>query len=264
VHPLFEEVVKINEKTGRKMFGMINNELMLWLLCRPDLVPVVDFFYFPEDRAERFWYKLLNRGYTLACSGTSDAAFDVGRSPGASHGTFAKLDRVDGPSIVAAFNAGRTMVSYYGDAVVFEVDGETSGTTFKPGPARRTMKVDAYATPGLKYVVRVVRNGETFAERAFVAPADGKYGFEVPLVEEKDAWYVATLRIVKEDGQTEIRSAASPIYFRGPSFHAPEVMPLTLPLPANIKERLLYLTPEEVDTDEWHDELKRLLKGAAK
>lgn len=260
VHPIYGDVVKVNEKTGRKMFGMINNELMLWLLCRPDLVPVVDFFYFPENRAERFWYKLLNRGYTLACSGTSDAAFDVGRSPCASHATYAKLDHVDGPSIVEAFNAGRTMVSYYGNAVVFEVDGETSGTVFRPGAARHTMKVDAYATPGEKFVVRVVRNGQTFAERAFTAPADGKFGFETELVEEDDAWYVATLRVVNDDGATVIRSAASPIYFRGPAFRAPEVVPLPLPLPASIKERLLYLTPDEVDTDEWYEELKKMLK----
>ena len=260
VHPIYGDVVKVNEKTGRKMFGMINNELMLWLLCRPEMVPVVDFFYFPEDRAERFWYRLLNRGYALACSGTSDAAFDVGRSPGSSHATFARMDRVDGPSIVAAFNAGRTMVSYHGDAVVFEVDGETSGATFAPGPKRRKMKADAYATAGGKYLLRIVRNGETFEEREFTAPADGRFGFEKEIVEEQNAWYVATLRIVKRKG-TEIRSAASPIYFRGPTFRAPEVLPLPLPLPPKIKERLLYLTPDEVDTDEWYEELKSMLKG---
>ena len=35
------------------------------------------------------------------------------------------------------------------------------------------------------------------------------------------------------------------------------------PLPPNIKERLLYLTPQEVDTDAWYEELKRLLKEAS-
>ena len=103
VHPLYGDVVRVDKATGRKTYGMINNELVLWLLCRPDMVPVVDFFYFPEERAEKFWYRLLNKGYTLACSGTSDAAFDVGRSPGDSHATYAKLDKVDGDSIVRAF-----------------------------------------------------------------------------------------------------------------------------------------------------------------
>ena len=120
--PIYGDVVRTHPVTGRKMFGMINNELMLWLLCRPDLVPVVDFFYFPEDR-------------------------------------------VDGPSIVEAFNAGRTMVSYYGDAVLFEVDGETSGAKLEPGDRVRKMKVDAYAHPGGDYLVRIVRNGEVFEER---------------------------------------------------------------------------------------------------
>ena len=59
-----------------------------------------------------------------------------------------------------------------------------------------------------------------------------------------------------------VLSAASPIYFRGPTFRAPEVVPFPLPLPANIKERLLYLTPDEVDTDEWYEGLKKMLKEA--
>jgi len=261
VHPIYGDVVRVNKKTGRKMYGMINNELMLWLLCRPELVPVVDFFYFSEERAERFWYKLLNRGYTLACSGTSDAAFDVGRTPGSDHATFAKLDRLDGESIVKAFYAGRTMVSFRGAAVLIEVDGKTSGERLLPGEAVRKLKVDAYGDPGRKMTVRVVRNGEVFAEKTVTVPADGKFSLERDLVERDNAWYVATLR---ESNGRSIRAAASPVYFRGENFRAPEVVPLRLPLPRNIKERLLYLTPAEVDTDEWYEELKSLLKEAAK
>ena len=261
VHPLYGDVVRTDRKTGRKTYGMINNELVLWLLCRPDLVPVVDFFYFPEERAEKFWYKLLNRGYTLACSGTSDAAFDVGKSPGTSHATFAKLDAVDGDSIVKAFRAGRTMVSYRGAAVVMEIDGKTSGDTFGPGGTVRRLKVDAYADPGRKMTLRVIRNGEVFEEKTVVAPADGRFSIERDLVEKGNAWYVAML---KDAGSRNVRAAASPIYFRGSDFRAPEVIPLRLPLPQHIKERILYLTPEETDTDAWWDELKKLLKEAAR
>ena len=263
VHPIYGDVVRENPKTGRKTYGMINNELMMWLLCRPDMVPVVDFFYFPEDRAEKFWYKLLNKGYTLACSGSSDASFDVGRTPGSSHATFAKLGKIDGVSLVEAFRAGRTMVSYYGNAVLLDVDGHTSGDKLLPGEEKHRMKVDAYAEPGNKFLVRVVRNGDVFAEKEFVAPEDGKFSFDFEFAEKENAWYVATLRSVRKDGKTSIVSAASPIYFRGPDFKPPEVVPLPLPLPQNIKERLLYLTPEEVDTDEWYDELKKMLKDAS-
>ena len=263
VHPIYGDVVRINPKTGRKTYGMINNELMMWLLCRPDMVPVVDFFYFPEDRAEKFWYKLLNKGYTLACSGSSDASFDVGRTPGSSHATFAKLGKIDGVSLVEAFRAGRTMVSYYGNAVLFDVDGHTSGDKFLPGEEKHRMKVDAYAEPGNRFIARVVRNGDVFAEKEFVAPEDGKFSFDVEFAEKENAWYVATLRSVRKGGKTEIVSAASPIYFRGPDFQPPEVVPLPLPLPQNIKDRLLYLTPEEADTDALYDELKQLLKDAS-
>ena len=261
VHPLYGDVVRVNKATGKKMYGMINNELMMWLLCRPELVPVIDFFYFPEERAEKFWYKLLNRGYTLGCSASSDAAFDVGRSPGSSHVTFAKLGKIDGESIVKSFYEGRTMVSYRGAAVILEIDGKTSGDKFAPGETVRKLKADAYGDPGRKMTLRVIRNGEVFVEKTMVVPADGKFSIEKDVVEKDNAWYLATL---KDAGQRSIRSAASPIYFRGESFRAPEVVPLRLPLPKNIKERLLYLKPEETDSDAWHDELKAMLKEAAK
>ena len=260
VHPIYGDVVRTDKRTGRKTYGMINNELMLWLLCRPDMVPVVDFFYFPEERAEKFWYRLLNKGYTLACSGTSDAAFDVGRSPGSSHATYAKLDKIDNASIVKAFREGRTMVSYYGAGVIIEIDGKTSGDKLLPGSQERTLTVDAYADPGKNFTLRVIRNGEVFEERNFTAPADGHFSFTRRIVEKGNAWYVAML---KNAGSRSPRAAASPIYFRGPDFKPPEVVPLPLPLPQNIKERLLYLTPQEVDTDEWYEELKRLLKEAS-
>ena len=259
VHPLYGDVVRVNKKTGRRMYGMINNELLLWLLCRPDMTPVVDFFYFPEERAEKFWYRLLNRGYTLACSGSSDAAFDVGRSPGSSHATYAKLDKLDGDSIVKAFRAGRTMVSYFGAGVILEIDGRTSGDTFAPGEAKHQLVVDAYSDPGSKMTLRVIRNGDVWAEETFTTPANGRFTLRRELVETKNAWYVAML---KNAGSRSPRAAASPIYFRGPDFRPPEVIPFPKPLPQNIKERLLYLTPEETDTDAWYDELKALLKAA--
>ena len=59
-----------------------------------------------------------------------------------------------------------------------------------------------------------------------------------------------------------MRAVASPVYFRGPDFKQPEIVPLPTPLPQNIKERIRYLTPPETDTDEWYEELKHLLKEA--
>lgn len=258
VHPLYGDVVRIDKKTGRKTYGMINNELMLWLLCCPERVPVVDFFYFPEERAEKFWYKLLNRGYTLACSGSTDAAFDVGTTPGASHATYAKPERLDEASILKAFKEGRTMVSYNGAGVIMEIDGKTSGDRFEPDGKMRKMTVDVYADPGRQFTLRVVRNGETWAEETFTAPTDGHFVFEREVVEKENAWYVAML---KNAGKRQPRAAASPIYFRGADFKSPEIIPMPRPLPQHIKERLLFLTPEEVDTDAWYDELKALLKG---
>ena len=260
VHPLYGDVVRVDKATGRKRYGMINNGLLMWLMCRPELVPVVDFFYFPEVRAEKFWYRLLNRGYTLACSGTSDAAFDVGVAPGDSHATFAKLERVDGPSVVQAFREGRTMVSYHGSAVLFEIDGKTSGDVLRPGPQKRRMDVDAYADPGRDFAVEIIRNGRVLERREFKAPADGHFSFARDIVEDETSWYVVVLRKARDE---KPRAVASPVYFRGADFRAPERIPLVSPLPQKIRDRIKFLTPEEVDSDAWYDELARLLKEAS-
>ena len=257
VHPLYGSGSRIHKPSGCKMYTMLNNELFLWLLCRPDLVPVVDFFYFPEARAEKLWYRLLNRGYTLACSGTSDAAVDLGRTPGASHATYAKLDKVDGESIVRAFRNGRTMVSYRGAAVLFEIDGKTSGDRLLPGEHEHTLAVDCYADPRAELTVRIIRNGCVFRQCDFKMPEDGHFSFSQKLVEREDAWYVAVL---KPKGREEIRAAASPVYFRGAEFRPPEVIPMPRPLPKRIMDRIRRLTPVEADTDEWYEELKSLLK----
>jgi len=225
-------------------------------------VPVVDFFYFPEERAERFWYKLLNRGYTLGCSGSSDAAFDVGRSPHASHATYAKLDRVDGPSIVEAFRKGRTMVGYRGNGIVFEIGGKTSGDVLVPDGSAQALVADVYGVPGEEVVLRIVRNGETFAEERFTVPADGRFTLKRTVTERENAWYVAILKDAK-GGPMCVLAAASPVYFRNASFRAPETYPLPRPLPARIWDRIKYLTPPETDTDGWYEELRAMLKEEA-
>ena len=138
------------------------------------------------------------------------------------------------------------MVSYFGAGVIIEIDGKTSGDKLPPGLRARTLTVDAYADPGKPFVLRVIRNGEVFEEKRFTAPADGHFSFTRSIVERENAWYVAML---KNAGSKTPRAAASPIYFRGPDFRPPEIIQLPRPLPPNIKERLLYLTPQEVDTD---------------
>ena len=104
-----------------------------------------------------------------------DAAFAVGVTPGSSHATYAKLDHIDNDSIVKAFNDGRTMVSYFGDGIIFEIDGRTSGDILKPGDQPRKLKLDAWGAPGEKYTVRVVRNGEDFIKESVTLPEDGHF-----------------------------------------------------------------------------------------
>ena len=101
---------------------------------------------------------------------------------------------MDNASIVKAFNEGRTMVSYNGAGVILEIDGKTSGDKLQPGDATRKMTVDVFADPGRKFTIRVVRNGETFAEETFTAPANGHFVLTRDVVEKENAWYVAMLK----------------------------------------------------------------------
>ena len=258
VHPLYRgSVKKVDVSSGRKSYGMINKELMLWLLCRPDMIPVVDFFYSSDKRGEEFWYRLLNKGYKIACCATSDAAFDVGRSPGVSHATYVKLGGLGGPEIVEAFRDGRTMVSYFGAAVIMNIDRHISGDVVRSGNKKMRLRVDAFGDPEARMTLRVVRNGKVIMERSEVVPKDGKFSMEKTITESGNAWYVATL---KDEGSDRIRAAASPIYFRTDDFTPPETFALPNPLPDKIKSRLLYLSPDELDTDEWYEELKEMLK----
>lgn len=122
VHPLFDDGIRTSPD-GRQYSWMSGKEVMLWLLCKPELLPVLDLFYFDDTpQSESFWYMLLDRGYRIGCCATSDAAFDVGRTPGCGRGaTYVKLDALNEKSIVAGFNARRTMASFDGCCLLYQL-----------------------------------------------------------------------------------------------------------------------------------------------
>ena len=54
--------------------GMTGKEVFLWLLCNPEMCPCLDLFYFENNpNPLAFWYMLLNRGYRIGVTATSDA-----------------------------------------------------------------------------------------------------------------------------------------------------------------------------------------------
>ena len=223
VHPLYNDVIR--EDNGRKYSWMTGKEIFLWLLCAPEMIPCIDIFYNNDTPdASEFWYMLLNCGYRIGCTATSDAAFDVGRTPGSDRGaTFVKADTLSEQGILAGLRNRRTVVTWDGAVVLLEIDGKTSGDILKPDGSERQIKLTVYDRPGKAVELKLIRNGAIYRTFSAIVPDDGKMEYSQEIAEKEICWYLAELR---ETGKPEcIRSAASPIYFRDERFKEPEVLP---------------------------------------
>lgn len=263
VHPLYTGAIRQDKDSGRSLSWMTNKEIFLWLLCEPEMIPCIDFFYLsnPTPPAEQFWYMLLNRGYRIACAASSDAAYDVGRTPGSDRGaTFVKTDELTVNGIVKAFKERRTMVSWNSAAVLMEIDGKTSGEVITP-TGQHLLTVDAYYVPGQRGHLRVMRNGAVFAEKTVLFPAEGHLRFSWPLPEQENCWYLV---IMTDAGKSDIAAAASPIYFRRPDFVPPAVLPFPKPFPPALRDRLKFLTLDEVASEAVFAEIAGILQSLAK
>ena len=255
VHPLYDD--------GLRQGGigtMTNKEFMLWLLCEPELCPCLDLLYFNDDpRSLRVWFMLLNRGYRIGVTATSDAAFDVGRSPGCGGrgATLAWMDALTEENLTAAFRQRRTAVTWNGGAVLFSIDGQYSGAVLSPGGARR-MKCEIYYRGGRNVSVEIIRNGKVFLHREQLLPPDGKWEFTAETEERLDAWYLALLRDAADPDR--IIGAASPVYFRTPEFRPPQEYEFPRPFPPELKEMLLHLTVEELADEKLFDRIAAFLQ----
>ncbi|MGI5923068.1 MAG: CehA/McbA family metallohydrolase [Lentisphaeria bacterium] len=263
VHPLYTGVLRKDKASGRELSWMSGRDNALWLLCEPDMMPCLDLFYMSGDlhRTEKYWYSLLNRGYRIACSASSDAAYDVGRTPASGRGaTFVKAEALTEAAIVRAFKERRTMVSWNSAALIMDIDGKTSGDIIRPA-GKHQLSVDAYNVPGRKSRLRIMRNGEVFAEKTLLFPEDGQLRLEWPLSEQKNCWYLA---IMTPPGKNEIAAAASPIYFRNEDFVPPEVLPFPKELPADLRDRIKFMTLDEMVSPAVFDEIADRLRALAK
>ena len=258
VHPLYEDGIR-RDKNGRAFSWMSGKELLLWLLCAPDITPCLDLFYNDDTPgAAEFWFMLLNRGYRIGCTATSDAAFDVGRPPGLGRGsTFIQMPELSEAGIVQGLRERRTMVSWDGAALLFGIDGHGPGTILKPTGKHR-LQAEIFYRPDRQVELRIIRCGRLFERRLLKLPADGRESVEFEFEEHEDSWYLALLQETAEPGR--LRSAASPVYFRTPHFREPEILPLPVPFPRELRDWMKYLTVKELTRPESFDELKRRLR----
>jgi hypothetical protein len=175
-----------------------------------------------NELGEQLWFLLLNHGYRMPATASTDATFDnPGRAvPGAVRVYTRIEDELTLPRVATAMKSGRNFVTS-GPLLTFTVDEKGIGEVIPiSGPLRCRAHVKAWASgaPG-EYLtkIEVIRNGESF--KSF-HPADRAKSHEVefPIDESTTSWY-----IVKCFGSNDSQYAVSnPIYFQAPDFRAPQ------------------------------------------
>lgn len=125
-----------------------------------------------DEKAFQLWALLLNHGYRLSGTASSDACFD--RPGGATPGAARLYLRPEGEPTSAALRDaavhGRTFATT-GPLLLASLDGLPPGTALRGGERRHTLSIEAWAsgisTGGLSRI-EILRNGESF--RTFELP----------------------------------------------------------------------------------------------
>ena len=191
---------------------MKHRELPLLIMGASELICGFDFYTSWNQRVENTWTMLLNKGYKLCRTATSDTAFDLGRTPGTMGATFIHPENgtLNRESIVAAFKQGHTTISWKGALILFTIDGKICGHTFPADKTKRQAVLKLYDQPGTKTLINVIRNGKPFKQFAETLPPSGTLELNFPLAEKEKAWYTATY---SRKGASKIIAASSPFYF---------------------------------------------------
>jgi hypothetical protein len=186
----------------------------------------IDIMMQPQERetarqALELWFMLLNHGYRIPATASSDATFD---NPGGGvPGKVRVYTRVEGglsaEALARAMKGGRNFVTS-GPLLLLDIGGHQPGDVVKAVAGRKlTAKLRAWASGmagGRLRRLELIRNG--VVARAW-EPANGEV--EVAVAEEiaegGTAWYVARCF---GDAETQV-AITNPIYFEGADYRAP-------------------------------------------
>ncbi len=170
----------------------------------------------------KLWFLLLNHGYRVRATASSDATFDnEGRG---TPGKVRVYTHLGGASSIAdaaaAIRRGRSFVTS-GPLLLLDIDGHEPGDTIAvAGPQRRVARVRAWPSgiPGERLTsVELIRNGEVF--KTFpVSDQAGEFAAEHAWVEEGGAWVIARCFGRDRDNQVAI---SNPIFLDHPGWTAP-------------------------------------------
>jgi len=186
-----------------------------------------------EANAKAFaiWSMLLNHGYRIAATGSSDSCFD--RPGGAVPGTPRTYTFIPGEFSLAkaatAIAAGRTFVTT-GPLLITTLDGQPPGAAFRAGKKNRTLAIEAWnsgrAAAGLQRL-EILRNGQPWHAWALEHKPD-HFEIKENIREKETAWYC--VRVVGPDRQVAVSSA----FYFADRFHRPPK-----PMRAQVHARVL-------------------------
>jgi hypothetical protein len=170
-------------------------------------------------RAFEIWCMLLNHGYRIAATGSSDACFD--RPGGGVPGMPRTYTFVPGEFSLAkaakAIAAGKTFVTT-GPLLITTIDKNPPGSAFSAGPKPRVLSIEAWASgcnTGPLKGIEVLRNGQVWREFTLDGNS-GSFQTNLSLLEQKTSWYC--VRVFGPERQIAVSGA---FYFADKSHRPP-------------------------------------------
>lgn len=159
-------------------------------------------------KAFQIWSLLLNHGYRIAATGSSDSCFD--RPGGGVPGIPRTYTLVAGQFSLAkaarAIAAGRTFVTT-GPLLIASMDGKPPGTEISSGARARVLSVEAWASGrssgGLERI-EILRNGKAWRECTLETKPD-YVQTNFAILEHETSWYC--VRVFGPDRQTAVSGA---------------------------------------------------------
>ena len=186
-----------------------------------------------NQKSFQLWSLLLNRGYRVALTASSDACFD--RPEGAVPGAARLYTFVEGGfSIAAVARAaaqGRTFATT-GPLLVVSVDGRPPGSSYPADGHPHEMRLEAWssgaATGGLARM-EILRNGQPF-QRHVLGNQPSSFQTNLTIPENHTSWYCVRVFGSNEERQRAISGA---FFFDGKPWRAPE------PVKARVRVRVV-------------------------
>ena len=181
--------------------------------------------------SERLWWNLLNMGYKVSGTGSSDG--NIGAQTGV--GRFRTYTKIAGDftwdKLADGIRAGACVASS-GPFVQFTVDGRDCGAEFPADGKGRPATIQAWSGPlpgETLMTVQIVRNGEIV--RAWDLHKDNlrQWSTKLDLADDQYAWYAVRVLSASTDRAQRAwgphvyeLAVASPVYFLPKGFHRPK------------------------------------------